>query len=104
MRITGPAFKPTEGAIDGKPSESIQRAKKITTATTNQIKITQQRTCPAGVVMSDVRFLTVITSTNAAVMKSKMNSYMYERRIFELYSYCPSNVSSKLDMKFSVIC
>jgi hypothetical protein len=32
-----------------------------------------------------------------------MNSYMCERRICEVYSYCASNVSSKLDMKLFVI-
>ena len=75
----------------------------MTTATTNQMRMTQQMTCPAVVAVSDVMFFIVITSTNAAIMKSRLNSYMCERRICEVYSYCAFNVSSRLDMKLSVI-
>jgi len=96
MRIIGPEPEPdpTDDETDGKLIESIQPTAYTTTATTNQMRMTQPMTWPAVVAVSDVRLFIVMTSTIIATMNIKMTSYMCDWRICAVYSYCAFNVVS----------
>jgi hypothetical protein len=52
----------------------------------------QQTKYPAVVVVSDVRFRIVITNTMSAMKNKKMNSYMFDMRIFIAYSFWATSV------------
>ena len=78
MRMIGPALEPTRPTLDGYDVFLIRCITYMIIATKNTMRMIQQTTYPAVVVVSDARLRMVIINTISAMMNKKINSYMFD--------------------------
>jgi hypothetical protein len=64
----------------------------ITAEMTNRIRMMQQMVYPPAVTASDVKFRMVMVSTMTEMTNNMMNSYMYDRVRYTVFSFCPSSL------------
>jgi hypothetical protein len=64
----------------------------ITAEMTNRIRMMQQMVYPPAVTASDVKFRMVMVSTMTEMTNNMMNSYMYDRVTYTVFSFCPSSL------------